>query len=148
MLSRQAALIYAMATAASAQRAITAAEIAMIGDLVDHLPIFSGIDREKAVEIAGDCLEQLDRPGGIDRVSGQIREALSTRLRDAAYALCCDVIVAGCRLRRDRTEALERVRAQLEVNPASARVIERLAWLRWASPACQSHELWSTGPHP
>jgi uncharacterized membrane protein YebE (DUF533 family) len=130
MLSRQAALIYAMVAAARADREITAAEIAIIGDLVDHLPIFSGIDRQKAVAIATDCLEQLGRPGGIDQVSGQIRAALSTRLRQAAYALSCDVIAAGCRRQGDQTEALERVRAQLEVDAASARVIERLARLR------------------
>jgi uncharacterized membrane protein YebE (DUF533 family) len=130
MLSRQAALIYAMVAAARADREITAAEIAIIGDLVDHLPIFSGIDRQKAVAIATDCLEQLARPGGIDQVSGQIRAVLSTRLREAAYALSCDVIAAGCRRQGDQTEALERVRAQLEVDAASARVIERLARLR------------------
>jgi uncharacterized membrane protein YebE (DUF533 family) len=130
MLSRQAALIYAMVAAARADREITAVEIAIIGDLVDHLPIFSGIDRQKAVAIATDCLEQLARPGGIDQVSGQIRAVLSTRLREAAYALSCDVIAAGCRRQGDQTEALERVRAQLEVDAASARVIERLARLR------------------
>jgi uncharacterized membrane protein YebE (DUF533 family) len=130
MLSRQAALIYAMVAAARADRAITAAEIAIIGDLVDHLPIFSGIDRQKAVEIATGCSEQLARPGGIDRVSGEVRAALSTRLREAAYALSCDVIAAGCRRQGDQIEALERVRAQLEVDAASARVIERLARLR------------------
>jgi hypothetical protein len=130
MLSRQAALIYAMVAAAGAAREITAADIAIIGDLVDHLPIFSGIDRQKAVEIATDCSEQRARPDGIDQVSGQVRAALSTRLRQAAYALSCDVIAAGCRSQGDQIEALERIRAQLEVDAASARVVERLARLR------------------
>jgi hypothetical protein len=130
MLSRRAALICAMVAAAGTDREITAAEIAIIGDLVDHLPIFSGIDREKAVEIATDCSEHLARQGGIDQVYGQIRRALSRRLREAAYALSCDVVAAGVRLQRDQMEALARARAQLEVDPASARVIERLARLR------------------
>lgn len=130
MLSRQAALIYAMVAAARADREITAADIAIIGDLVEHLPIFSGIDRQKAVEIATGCSAQLSRPDGIDQVSGRVRAVLSTRLREAAYALSCDVIAAGCRRQGDQTEALERIRAQLEVDAASARVIERLARLR------------------
>jgi uncharacterized membrane protein YebE (DUF533 family) len=130
MLGRQAALIYAMVAAARADREITTAEIAIIGDLVNHLPIFDGIDRRRVSEIAAACSTRLARAEDVDQVYAQIREALSPSLREAAYALSCDVIAAGGRVQHEQMEARERVLAELEVDPANARVIERLARLR------------------
>ncbi|MGH6917360.1 MAG: tellurite resistance TerB family protein, partial [Geminicoccaceae bacterium] len=67
MLSQQAALIYAMVCAGS-DREIAQEEIGIIGDLVDHLPIFCGIDRRQVSELAARCSERLAGPGGFDRV--------------------------------------------------------------------------------
>jgi hypothetical protein len=128
MLSREAALVYAMVCAAGSGREIAQEEIGIIGDLVDHLPIFHGIERRQVRELATRCSAQLAGPGGMDAVYGQIRGALAGRLREAAYALSCDVI-AVCRPQQD-TQRLERVRAQLGVDPAMARTIERAARLR------------------
>lgn len=129
MLSPQAALIYAMVAAAKADREIAPTAIDIVGDLARHLPIFGGMDRRQVRELAIGCKELLAGPGGIDRVYGEIRAALSGRMREAAYALSCDVIALDCRPRRDR-QALERIRAQLGVDPATARTIERAARAR------------------
>jgi uncharacterized membrane protein YebE (DUF533 family) len=131
MLSPQAALIYAMVVAAESDREIAQEEIDIIGDLVNHLPIFRGIDRRQVTEFATECSEQLARPSGIDQVYARIRTALSGPLREAAYALSCDVIAVDCRLQRDEMQALDRIRAQLDVDPATARTIERAAMVRF-----------------
>jgi uncharacterized membrane protein YebE (DUF533 family) len=131
MLSPQAALIYAMVVAAESDREIAEEEVNIIGDLVNHLPIFRGVDRQQVTELASACSAQLATPGGIERLYGQIRDALSGPLREAAYALSCDVIAVDCRLQRDEMTALERIRTQLEVDPATARTIERAAQVRF-----------------
>ena len=132
MLSPEGALIYAMVVAAGSHREITQHEIGIICDLVHHLPIFGGMNRPQVIELVSACSGQLARPGGIEQVYGQIRGALAGRLREAAYALSCDVI-ARCRPQRDG-QALERVRAQLEVDPPAARTIERAARVRSGPP--------------
>jgi hypothetical protein len=118
--------------AVGSDRAIAQDEIGIIGDLVEHLPIFCGVDRQQVRELAKRCSEQLARPGGSEQVYGQIRDALSGRLREAAYALSCDVI-AVCRPQQDKP-ALERIRTQLEVDPAIAQAIERAARERCRRP--------------
>jgi hypothetical protein len=132
MLCPQAALIYAMVVAAGPDREIAQQDIGIVGDLVDHLPIFRGIDREQVSELAIRCSKQLARPGGVEQVYSQIRGALSGRLREAAYALSCDVI-ALCRPWPDR-QVLEPIRTQLEIDPATAQTIERAARERCRRP--------------
>lgn len=130
MLSPQAALIYAMVVAAGPARGIADGPAGIVGDLVDHLPIFHGLDRGQVAALASECSKEMAGPGGLDRIYGHIRAALSDRLREAAYALSCDVIAAGCRRQRDGVRAFEQIRTQLEVDPATARTIERAAKMR------------------
>jgi len=131
MLSPQAALVYAMVVAAEADQEIAEPEIDLIGDLVNHLPIFRGLDRKMVTEMATRCSQELARPGGAEAVFGAIRAALSTPLRDLAYALACDVIAVDSRLQRDEMHSLEQIRTLLEVDPATARTIERAARVRF-----------------
>jgi hypothetical protein len=51
-----------MLVAAGSDREIAKGEIGIIGDLVDHLPIFCGIDRTRVIELATACSEQLAGP--------------------------------------------------------------------------------------
>jgi len=53
------------------------------------------------------------------------------RPRAGAVTLSCDVIAVDCRIQRDEIAALERIRTQLEVDPATARAIERAAEVRF-----------------
>ena len=131
MLSPQEALVYTMVVAAEADHEIDEAEINIIGDLGNHLPIFRAVGRAEMTRMAMACSELLAKPGGQDKVFGLIRAALSAQLRDTAYALACDVIAADSRLRRDEMDALERIRTQLGVDPVMARAIEQVAEVRF-----------------
>jgi uncharacterized membrane protein YebE (DUF533 family) len=131
MISPQEALIYTMVAAAESDREVADAEIEIIGDLVNHLPIFGGLDRAAMTAMATRCSEMLARAGGTDEVFGLIRQALPMPLRETAYALACDVIAVDSRLNRAEMRVLEEIRARLEVDRAMARAIEQVAEVRF-----------------
>jgi uncharacterized membrane protein YebE (DUF533 family) len=131
MISPQEALIYTMVAAAESDREIADAEIEIIGDLVNHLPIFSGVDRAAMTAMATRCSEMLAQAGGADQVFGLIRQALPMPLRETAYALACDVIAVDSRLSRAEMRVLDEIRARLEVDRAMARAIEQVAEVRF-----------------
>jgi uncharacterized membrane protein YebE (DUF533 family) len=131
MISPQEALIYTMVAAAESDREIADGEIEIIGDLVNHLPIFGGVDRAAMTAMATRGSEMLAQAGGSDRVFGLIRQALPMALRETAYALACDIIAVDSRLNRAEMRVLDEVRVQLEVDPAMARVIEQVAQVRF-----------------
>jgi uncharacterized membrane protein YebE (DUF533 family) len=131
MLSPQQALVYTMVAAAEADHEIADAEIDLIGDLGNHLPIFRGVDRAVLTATATACSETLARHGGREEVFRLIREALPLPLRDTAYALACDVIAIDSRLQRSELHTLEWLRTELDVDPAMARAIEQVAEVRF-----------------
>ena len=131
MLSPQEALVYAMVVAAELDHDIAEAEIDIIGDLGNHLPVFRTTGRAKMTKMAAACSEMLAEAGGRDKAFGLIRAALSAQLRATAYALACDVIAVDSRLQANEMQTLERIRAALEVEPATARAIERVAMIRF-----------------
>jgi uncharacterized membrane protein YebE (DUF533 family) len=131
MLSPQEALVYTMVAAAEADHEIVDAEIDLIGDLGNHLPIFRSMDRAALTRSAAACSEMLNRPGGREQVFSLIREALPRPLRDTAYALACDVIAVDSRLQRSEMHTLEWLRGELEVDAAMARAIEQVAEVRF-----------------
>ena len=131
MLSPQEALVYTMVVAAEADHEIAEAEINVIGDLCNHLPVFQAVGRAKMTAMAMACSELLTKAGGRAKVFAMIRKALPSQLRDTAYALACDVIAVDSRLRRDELQALEEIRAELDVDPVVARAIEQAAKVRF-----------------
>jgi uncharacterized tellurite resistance protein B-like protein len=131
MLSPQEALVYAMVVAAESDHDIAEAEVHLIGDLGNHLPIFRTTGRAKMTRMAMACSELLAEADGRETVFGLIRAALSPQLRATAYALACDVIAVDGRLQPNEMQALEHIRAKLEVDPAVARAIERVAVIRF-----------------
>jgi uncharacterized membrane protein YebE (DUF533 family) len=131
MLSPQEALVYTMVVAAESDHEIADAEIKIIGDLVNHLPIFRGLDRAAMTRVATACSKLLGQSGGADKVFELIRQALTPPLRDTAYALACDVIAVDSRLNRNEMRILEQVRIELGVDPVMARAIEQVAEVRF-----------------
>lgn len=131
MLSPQEALVYTMVAAAEADHEIADAEINLIGDLGNHLPIFRTMDRAALTRVATACSEALAETGGRERVFRMVREALPRQLRETAYALACDVIAIDSRLQRSEMHTLEWLRAELGVDPAMARAIEQVAEARF-----------------
>ena len=71
MLSPQEALVYTMVATAEADHEIAEAEINLIGDLGNHLPVFRGMDRATLTALAVACSRALARPGGRERCSAR-----------------------------------------------------------------------------
>jgi hypothetical protein len=84
MIRPQEALVYTMVAAAEADREIDDAEIDLIGDVANRLPIFKGVDRAAMAEMATRCSDMLAQPGGAERVFELIRQALPRSLRETA----------------------------------------------------------------
>lgn len=131
MITPQEALVYTMVVAAESDHEIAEAEINIIGDLVNHLPIFRNVDRAAMTEMASRCSEMLAQTGGLDKAFALIRHALSMPLRETAYACACDVIAVDSRLNQAEMRTLEEIRNQLEVDPMMARSIEQVAEVRF-----------------
>lgn len=131
MLSPQAALVYTMVIVAEADHDVSDEEIRVIGDLVGHLPVFDQIGRAEVTEMASACSELIAEPGGLDEAFRMIRDALSPTLREAAYALGCDVVAVDRRLNRREIRVLEQVREHLGIEPAVADLLEGAARIRF-----------------
>ena len=134
MIDHQAALIYAMVMASAADSDMTDAELSHIGEMVSHLPIFSGFDTERLPEIAADCADLLADEDGLDKAFAAMRDALPERLRETAYALACDVVAADGQAAQEELRLLELMRYALDIERLSAAAIERGAAARYAKP--------------
>ncbi len=119
------ALIYIMVIMAAADSDMTDRELLMIGDLVQHLPVFRDFDVEKVVTAAEQCADILDAEGGLDAVLGLIEQALPDSLHDTAYAIACDIAAADGAVAQEELRLLEMIRHRLEVDRLTAAAIER-----------------------
>ena len=133
MIDHQAALIYAMVMASAADSDMTDAELARIGEIVSHLPIFASFDTERLPEIAGDCAVILSDAEGLDKAFDAMRGALPDRLRETAYALACDVVAADGSAAQEELRLLEIMRHSLDIDRLNAAAIERGAAARYAT---------------
>ena len=131
-LNHHAALIYVMVTMSAVDRTMTDAELARIGEIVSHLPIFRDFDQENLVKTAEGCGEILSADGGLDHVLLLIRSNLPPRLRETAYAVACDVAAADGDLVDEEANILELLRRRLGVDRLVAAAIERATYARQA----------------
>jgi tellurite resistance protein len=126
-----AALIYTMVLVAAADREMTDAELGVIGDIVNHLPVFRGYDGERLTQDLKDCAELLGATEGLDATLKAIRNVLPAKLRETAYAVACDVAAAGP-ARQEVQRFLELLRHRLGIERLIAAGIERGAQARFA----------------
>lgn len=124
-LNHHAALIYVMVTMSAVDRTMTDAEIARIGEIVSHLPIFRDFDREKLVETAEACGDILSADGGLDHVLVMIRANLPKKLHETAYAVALEIAAADLDVKDEETRMLEMLRDTLEIDRLTATAIER-----------------------
>jgi tellurite resistance protein len=96
------------------------------------LPVFANYDSSHLTQASADCAAILQQEEGLDTVLGLIREALSERLRETAYALACDVAAADGSVEQEELRLLEIIRYELQVDRLSAAAIERGARARYA----------------
>ena len=134
MIDAQAALIYAMVLTSAADRDMTDAELQMIGDIVQHLPVFRGFDTDRLPRVARDCAALLDDSRGLENTLEVIKAALPGRLRETAYTLACDVVAADGAVTQEELRILEVLRDELEIDRLAAVAIERAARARYAHP--------------
>jgi hypothetical protein len=125
MLDRHGALIYTMVIVTGAESRLPAAEIAIIGDIVGHLPVFQGFDRDQLAGHLNACADLLSRDDGLGETLDAIKAALPRRLRETAYAIACDLIASDGSASQEELLVLELIRDRLAIDRLIAAAIER-----------------------
>lgn len=119
------ALIYVMVTTAAVDRTMTDAELARIGEIVSHLPIFARYDDDRLVKASQVCGEMLGQPNGLEHVLLLIRTGLPENLRETAYAVALEVAAADLFVPPEETRFLEMLSDMLELDKLTTTAIER-----------------------
>lgn len=131
MLDPRGALIYTMVIVSAADRDMTDAELDIIGDIVGHLPVFRGFNREELPRLLEDCTNLLNREEGLEEAFAAIKGALPANLRETAYAIACDVAAADGEASQEELRVLEMMRHRLNIDRLIAAGIERGARARF-----------------
>ena len=66
MLDQHRALIYTMVIVSGAQAELREAELSLIGDIVEDLPVFRDFERERLAPLLDDCAELINGEDGLD----------------------------------------------------------------------------------
>ena len=131
MLDAHGALICTMVMISAADRDMTDAELAMIGDIVGHLPVFRAFQRDDLPAVLNECTKLLGRENGLDEAFSAIKKALPAKLRETAYAVACDVAAADGEASQEELRVLELMRDRLAIDRLIAAGIERGARARF-----------------
>ena len=131
MLDPQGALIYTMVIVSAADREMSDSELAIIGDIVGHLPAFRGFDSQKLPNVLEACTLILNRDNGLEEAFAAIKKALPVNLRETAYAIACDVAAADGDASQEELRVLEMMRHSLSIDRLIAAGIERGARARF-----------------
>jgi tellurite resistance protein len=108
-------------------------ELSLIGDIVRHLPVFSGFDLNDLTKVARDCTKHLSAPNGMHHTLHVISQSLPRHLRETAYALGCDIAAADGGVSPEEMRLLELLRHELDLDRLHAAAIERGARARYLS---------------
>jgi uncharacterized tellurite resistance protein B-like protein len=133
MIDHHAALIQTMFLVAAADADMTDAEMQIIGDIVNHLPVFRDYDRQRFEATLEASAELLGRDDGLERGLQSIKEALPKRLWETAYALACDVVAADGEATQEELRILELLSQRLMIDRLVAVAIERGARARFTT---------------
>jgi tellurite resistance protein len=131
MLDPYGALICTMVIVSAADSNMTDTELAIIGEIVGHLPVFRDFDRDTLPSVLESCSQLLSRDDGLEEAFAEIGTALPTNLRETAYALACDVAAADGRAAQEELRVLELMRHRLNIDRLIAAGIERGARARF-----------------
>lgn len=124
-ISHHEALIYAMVTMSAVDRRMTDEELARIGDIVSHYPVFGEFHEERLVAAAQACGDILSADGGLDEVLRTIEHGVPDKLRETAYALALEVAAADMNVVREEHRFLELLADQLGLDDLATAGIER-----------------------
>lgn len=132
-ISHHAALIYTMVLVSAADRDMTDAELRMIGEIIQGLPIFKDYNIDLLPASAAACAELVDDEDGLEKALELILDGLPARLRETAYALACDIAAADGKVHQEELRLLEMLRDRLRLDTLVAAAIERGARARFAT---------------
>jgi tellurite resistance protein len=131
MLDPHGALICTMVIVSAADSNMTDAELAAIGEIVGHLPVFRDFDRNTLPSVLESCSRLLSREEGLEEAFDEIGKILPANLRETAYALACDVAAADGQAAQEELRVLELMRDRLNIDRLIAAGIERGARARF-----------------
>ena len=132
MIDTHAALIYTMMLVSAADTDMTDAELQIIGDVVNHLPVFRGYDQKRFTRDLKECAQLLAKEDGLEQALKGIKAALPQKLRETAYAVACDVAAADGEASQEELRVLELLRHRLGIDRLIAAAIERGVRARFA----------------
>lgn len=130
-ISTEQALIYTMVTMSGVEGRINRIELAEIGQLVQHLPIFRHFDEARLTTVAQEVGEILSEPEGLQTVLALVRDALPPKLRETAYALAVEVAASDLAVGKEELRFLAILRDALELDKLVTAAIERSAIARY-----------------
>jgi tellurite resistance protein len=131
MLDHHRALIYTMVIVSAADSELPDAELRIIGDIVDDLPVFRDFDQRELPTALNDCTELIGRENGLEETLTTIKAALPAKLRETAYAIACDLVAADGEATQEELRILELIRHRLNLERLVAAAIERGARARF-----------------
>ncbi len=130
-ISTEQALIYTMVTMSGVEGRINTTELAEIGHIVKHLPAFRHFDEARLTTVAQEVGEILAEPEGLKAVLGLVKEALSPKLRETAYALAVEVAASDMAVGKKELRFLAILRDTFELDKLVTAAIERSAIARY-----------------
>jgi tellurite resistance protein len=134
VIDPQAALIYIMVMVSAADSDMADAELRIIGDIVNHLPIFADYDKKRLTQDLRACATMLGRDAGLEEALKTVKTAVPPKLRETAYAVACDVAAAGGEVSQETQRLVDLLRQRLTIDRLVAAAIERGARARFARP--------------
>ena len=130
VLSEQDCLVALMVAVSASDENIRTSELVKIQSAVNMLPVFAGYDIDRMNNTAQIVFDLFEQEEGLDALFGLIRENLTERLFETAYALACDVAAADGSLNEPELRLLEEIRYELDIDRLHAAAIERGARAR------------------
>lgn len=130
-ISTEKALIYVMVTMSGVEARINATELKEMRLVVSTLPIFRGFDASRFDAAAQECAEMLQEPEGLQAVLGLVRDQLSPKLRETAYALAVEVAAADLAVGKEELRFLAMLRDALGLDKLVTAALERSAIARY-----------------
>ncbi|HKY94437.1 MAG TPA: tellurite resistance TerB family protein [Kiloniellales bacterium] len=131
MLTPHAALIYAMVIVSGSDRTMTDEELALIGDEVTHLPVFSDYNKDQLIADARACGTLVRQDNGFRKALDAIAAALPAHLRETCYLLACDVAGSSAPVGPEEARVLQLLRQALKLDRLTTVALERATRARW-----------------
>ncbi|HWG78345.1 MAG TPA: tellurite resistance TerB family protein [Stellaceae bacterium] len=133
MIDHHAAIIYTMVLVSAADTDMTDRELQVIGDTVNHLPIFRDYDRKRLTKDLKECAQLLGKEDGLEAALKEIKAGLPAKLRETAYVIACDIAAADGETSQEELRLLEILRHRLGIDSLIGAAIERAARARFAT---------------